>query len=119
MILNRFSRSLEVLCASPLCERLLHIDAQAIDGKPFLFFIRADDLALFVESMDAAKSTSLISHVRFWFQSPHWPQEILCEALLVGTADGLVLIMQLCRPFVRRRLSRSMVHDDTRKSSQR
>ncbi|KAF9943870.1 hypothetical protein BGZ70_005341, partial [Mortierella alpina] len=48
IILNRFSRSLEVLYASPLCELLLHIDAQAIEGKPLLL-IRADDLVSFVE----------------------------------------------------------------------
>ncbi|CAO3573028.1 unnamed protein product [Mortierella alpina] len=119
MILNRFSRSLEVLYASPSCELLLHIDAQAIEGKPFLLFIRADDLASFVESMDIAKSTSIISHIRFWFQSPQWQQEIPCEALIIGTSDGLVLIMQLCRPFVRRRLIGSMGHDYTRKHSQR
>ncbi|KAF9983011.1 hypothetical protein BGZ75_005533 [Mortierella antarctica] len=75
----------------------------------------SDDLASFVENMDVAKSTNIISHIRFWFQSPHWPQEIPCEALLVGTSDGLVLIMQLCRPFVRRRLIGSMRHYDARK----
>ncbi|KAF9572151.1 hypothetical protein EC968_010237 [Mortierella alpina] len=93
--------------------------ATAIEGKPFLLFIRADDLASFVENMDVAKSTSLISHMRFWFQSPHWPQEIPCEAAVVGTADGLVLIMRLCRPFVRRRLIGSMGLYDARKHPQR
>ncbi|KAF9938394.1 hypothetical protein BGZ67_000236 [Mortierella alpina] len=115
VILNRFTRSLDVMYASPSCELLLHIDSQEIEGKPFLLFIRADDLASFVENMDVAKSTNIISHIRFWFQSPHWPQEIPCEALLVGTSDGLVLIMQLCRPFVRRRLIGSMRHYDARK----
>ncbi|CAO3573027.1 unnamed protein product [Mortierella alpina] len=119
MVLNRFSRSLEVLYASPSCEFLLHINAQVIEGKPFLLFIRADDLASFVESMDIAKSSGLISHIRFWFQSPHWPQEIPCEALLVGTSDGLVLVMQLCRPFVRRRFIGNIAHGYMRKESQR
>lgn len=104
MILNRYSQSLGVLYASPSCEHVLHIDAEAIVGKPFLLFIRADDLGAFVEQVGVAKSTSAITHMRFWFQSPNWPQEIPCEATLFSAADGLLVIMRRCRPFVRRRL---------------
>ncbi|KAF9273132.1 hypothetical protein BGZ68_001772, partial [Mortierella alpina] len=71
---------------------------------PFLLFIRADDLGSFVEQVDVAKSTAAITHMRFWFQSPNWPQEIPCEATLLSTVDGLVVVMRRCRPFVRRRL---------------
>ncbi|KAF9938266.1 hypothetical protein BGZ67_000352 [Mortierella alpina] len=104
MILNRYSRTLGVLYASPSCEHVLHIDAEAIAGKPFLLFIRADDLGAFVEQVQTAKSSSAIHHMRFWFQSPNWVQEIPCEAMLFSAADGLVVIMRQCRPFVRRRL---------------
>ncbi|KAF9955358.1 hypothetical protein BGZ72_003810 [Mortierella alpina] len=104
MILNRYCRTLGVLYASPSCEHVLHIDADAIVGKPFLLFIRADDLGAFVEQVGVAKSSSAITHMRFWFQSPNWPQEIPCEATLLSTGDGLVVIMRRCRPFVRRRL---------------
>ncbi|KAG0208454.1 hypothetical protein BGX28_000592 [Mortierella sp. GBA30] len=104
MILNRFSRALAVLYASPSCEFILHIDAEEIIGKPFLLFIRADDLTSFVEQVDLAKSTDAITHMRFWFQSPTWPQEIPCEAILFGSSDGLVIVMRRCRPFVRKRL---------------
>ncbi|CAO3573035.1 unnamed protein product [Mortierella alpina] len=104
MILNRYSRTLVVLYASPSCEHVLHIDSEAIVGKPFLLFIRADDLGAFVDQVDVAKSTSAITHMRFWFQSPNWPQEIPCEATLFSAADGLLVIMRRCRPFVRRRL---------------
>ncbi|KAF9938397.1 hypothetical protein BGZ67_000239 [Mortierella alpina] len=104
MILNRFSRTLGVMYASPLCEDVLHIDTEAIIGKPFLLFIRADDLGAFVEQVNEAKSNTAITHMRFWFQSPNWPQEIPCEATLFSAADGLVVILRRCRPFVRRRL---------------
>ncbi|KAF9987435.1 hypothetical protein BGZ75_000592 [Mortierella antarctica] len=104
MILNRYSRTLGVLYASPSCELVLRIDAEAIVGKPFLLFIRADDLGAFVEQVNVAKSTAAITHMRFWFQSPNWPQEIPCEATLFSSADGLVMIMRRCRPFVRRRM---------------
>ncbi|KAF9275283.1 hypothetical protein BGZ68_010896 [Mortierella alpina] len=104
MILNRYSRTLGVLYASPSCEHVLLIDSEAIVGKPFLLFIRADDLGSFVEQVQIAKSSSAITHMRFWFQSPNWSQEIPCEATLFSAADGLVVVMRRCRPFVRRRL---------------
>ncbi|KAF9955990.1 hypothetical protein BGZ70_010061 [Mortierella alpina] len=104
MILNRYSRALGVLYASPSCEQVLLIDSEAIVGKPFLLFIRADDLGSFVDQVQVAKSSTAITHMRFWFQSPNWVQEIPCEATLFSAADGLIVIMRRCRPFVRRRL---------------
>ncbi|KAF9572149.1 hypothetical protein EC968_010235 [Mortierella alpina] len=104
LILNRFSRSLGVMYASPSCESILHIDSEEIIGKPFLVFVRADDLASFVEHTDVAKSSSMITHIRFWFQSPYWPQEIPCEAMVLGSSDGLVVVMRRCAAFSRRRL---------------
>ncbi|KAF9938395.1 hypothetical protein BGZ67_000237 [Mortierella alpina] len=104
MILNRFSRALGVLYASPSCEFILHINAEEVVGNPFLCFIRADDLATFVEQVQIAKATNVITHMRFWFQSPNCAQEIPCEAMLFGTPDGMVVVMRRCRPFVRRRL---------------
>ncbi|KAF9927507.1 hypothetical protein BGZ67_007452 [Mortierella alpina] len=103
MILNRYTRALGVLYASPLCERVLHIDAEEIAGKPFLLFIRADDMAAFVELTNVAKSTNSITHMRFWFQSPIRPQEIPCEATMFSSLDGLVMIMRRCNGFFKRR----------------
>ncbi|KAK3808030.1 MAG: hypothetical protein JOS17DRAFT_692015, partial [Linnemannia elongata] len=68
MILNRFSRNLGVMYASPSCELILQVDPEEIIGKPFLLFIRADDLAAFVEQADIAKSSTVMTHMRFWFQ---------------------------------------------------
>ncbi|KAF8937279.1 hypothetical protein EDD21DRAFT_389774 [Dissophora ornata] len=102
MILNRFSRNLTVMYASSACERVFHIDSEQIIGKPILLFIRADDLSSFVEQVDMVKSTTAITHMRFWFQSPNWPQEIPCEAMLFGSPDGMVAVMRRCRPFVRK-----------------
>ncbi|CAO3568687.1 unnamed protein product [Mortierella alpina] len=76
----------------------------------FYCSFRADDLASFVEQVELAKSSNVISHMRFCFQSPNWPQEIPCEALVLGTADGLVFVLQRCRSFVRKRLVASMEH---------
>ncbi|CAO3566387.1 unnamed protein product [Mortierella alpina] len=104
MILNRYSRALDILYASPSCELVLLIDSEAIVGKPFLLFIRADDLGSFVDQVQVAKSSNAITHMRFWFQSPNWAQEIPCEATVFGATDGLIVIMRQCRPFVRRRL---------------
>lgn len=104
MILNRFSRALGVLYASPSCEFILHINAEEVVGNPFLFFIRADDLASFVEQVQIAKASNVITHMRFWFQSPNYAEEIPCEAMLFGTPDGMVVVMRRCLPFVRRRL---------------
>ncbi len=108
MIVNRFTRNLSVLYASPSCKLILFVDAEAIEGKPLLLFIRADDLASFVEQVELAKSSNVISHLRFWFQSPNWPHEIPCEAMVLGTADGLVFVLQRCKSFVRKRLVVSM-----------
>ncbi|KAF9959406.1 hypothetical protein BGZ70_008860 [Mortierella alpina] len=103
MILNRYSRSLGVLYASPLCDHVLHIESEEIVGKPFLLFIRADDMASFVEQANVAKSSNFITHMRFWFQSPIRPQEIPCEATLFASSDGLVMIMRRCNTFFKRR----------------
>ncbi|KAG0311703.1 hypothetical protein BGZ99_009979, partial [Dissophora globulifera] len=65
MILNRFSRNLNVMYASSACERVFHIDSEEIVGKPILLFIRADDIASFVEQMDMVKSSAAITHMRF------------------------------------------------------
>ncbi|KAF9983013.1 hypothetical protein BGZ75_005535, partial [Mortierella antarctica] len=94
LILNRFSRNLGVMYASPSCESILHIDSEEITGRPFLLYVRADDLASFVEQTDVAKSSNMIAHMRFWFQSPYWPQEIPCEAVVLGASDGLVMVMR-------------------------
>ncbi|KAG0202169.1 hypothetical protein BGX28_005250 [Mortierella sp. GBA30] len=110
MVLNRYTRGLGVMYASPLCEYVLQVDAEKIVGKPFLLFIRADDLASFVELVDLAKSSDTITHMRFWFQSPGSPQEIPCEAALIGASDGMVLIIRRCKRFVRRRRILDMEH---------
>ncbi|KAG0293274.1 hypothetical protein BGZ98_002248 [Dissophora globulifera] len=103
MILNRFSRNLIIMYASSACERIFHINPEHIVGKPILLFIRADDLAAFVEQMDTVKTSAAITHMRFWFQSPRLPQEIPCEAVIFASADGIVAVMRRCRPFVRKR----------------
>ncbi|KAF9152702.1 hypothetical protein BG015_004838 [Linnemannia schmuckeri] len=94
MILNRFSRNLGVMYASPSCEIILQVNPEEIVGKPFLLFIRADDLAAFVEQADIAKSSTVMTHMRFWFQSPNCPHEIPIEAMLFGCADGMVAILR-------------------------
>ncbi|KAI7823385.1 hypothetical protein BC939DRAFT_493125 [Gamsiella multidivaricata] len=104
MILNRFSRSLLIMYASPACELIFHLDPEQIVGKPILLFIRADDLGSFVEQVDMVKSSSAITHMRFWFQSPNWPQEIPCEAMLFGAVDGMVAVLRRCKPFIRKRM---------------
>ncbi|KAG0311110.1 hypothetical protein BGZ99_010369 [Dissophora globulifera] len=103
MILNRFSRNSIIMYASSACERVFHIDPDHIVGKPILLFIRADDLASFVEQMDTIKVSTAVSYMRFWFQSPKLRQEIPCEVMLFGAADGIVAVMRRCRPFVRKR----------------
>ncbi|KAG0367605.1 hypothetical protein BGZ54_003604 [Gamsiella multidivaricata] len=104
MLLNRFSRGLLVMYASPAAEIAIHMSPEQIIGKPILLFIRADDLGSFVEQMDMVKSSSAIMHMRFWFQSPNWPREIPCEAMLFGAVDGMVMGLRRCKPFVRKLL---------------
>ncbi|KAF9286380.1 hypothetical protein BGZ68_002951 [Mortierella alpina] len=104
MILNRFSRNLGIMYASPSCELIFKLEPEEIVGRPFLLFIRSDDLATFVEQVDLAKSTNAVTHMRFWFQSPHCLREIPCEAMLFGAADGMIAIIRRCKPFVRRHL---------------
>ncbi|KAF9100885.1 hypothetical protein BGX29_006164 [Mortierella sp. GBA35] len=102
MILNRFSRNLGIMYASPSCQMIFKIDPDKAIGKPLLVFLRADDLAGFVEQAELAKSSNVVTHMRFWFQSPNCRQEIPCEAMLFGAADGLVAVLRRCRPFMRR-----------------
>lgn len=110
MILNRFSRNLGVMYASPSCEFILQVDPEEIVGKPFLLFIRADDLAAFVEQADMAKTSTVMTHMRFWFQSPNCPHEIPIEAMMFGCADGMVAILRQSRPFTRKHLIGSTEH---------
>ncbi|KAF9094515.1 hypothetical protein BGX27_001410 [Mortierella sp. AM989] len=88
--------------ASPSCELIFGIDPDDLLGKPLLLYIRADDLASFVEQGDMVKSTAGVVHMRFWFQSPNCRQEIPIEATLIGTSDALVLILRKCLPFKRK-----------------
>ncbi|KAG0342016.1 hypothetical protein BG004_005782 [Podila humilis] len=104
MILNRFSRNLGIMYASPSCQIIFGIQPDQIVGKPFLLFIRADDLAAFVEQVDMAKASNVVTHMRFWFQSPSHQQEIPCEAMLFGAADGMIAILRKCKPFFRKQL---------------
>ncbi|KAF9302146.1 hypothetical protein BGZ74_005741 [Mortierella antarctica] len=104
MILNRFSRSLGIMYASPSCHIIFGVEPDQIVGKPFLLFIRADDLASFVEQVDLAKASNIVTHMRFWFQSPKHRQEIPCEAMLFGAADGMIAILRRCKPFFRKQL---------------
>ncbi|KAG0288573.1 hypothetical protein BGZ98_004209, partial [Dissophora globulifera] len=113
MILNRFSRNLIIMYASSACERVFHIDPDHIVGKPILLFIRADDLASFVEQMDMIKASPAVAYMRFWFQSPRLRQEVPCEVMLFGAVDGIVAVMRRCRPFVRKRFIVSGDHYQT------
>ncbi|KAF9924514.1 hypothetical protein BGZ65_008263 [Modicella reniformis] len=101
MLLNRFTRNLAIMYASPSCEMILKIDPELIVGKPFLLFIRSDDLTTFVEQVDLAKSSTVVTHMRFYFQSPNFQQEVPCEAMLFGAADAMIAIMRRCKPFIR------------------
>ncbi|KAF9400277.1 hypothetical protein BGX21_004633 [Mortierella sp. AD011] len=102
LFLNRFTRNLCIMYASPSCELVLNIDPDDLLGKPLLLFIRADDLASFVEQSDSAKTTSTMRHLRFWFQSPNYHQEIPLEAIFLGAADALIIIFRRCLPFRRK-----------------
>ncbi|KAK3825265.1 MAG: hypothetical protein J3Q66DRAFT_420192 [Benniella sp.] len=120
LILNRFARSLTVMYASSACEKVFHVHPDDITGKPILLFIRADDLASFVEQVDVIKRSASILQIRFWFQSPKWPREIPCEAVILGTDDGIVAIVRRCRPFVRKHFieSKEQYETHSRGSSQ-
>ncbi|KAI8357482.1 hypothetical protein B0O80DRAFT_289535 [Mortierella sp. GBAus27b] len=104
LILNRFTRNLVVMYASAGCEKVFNIDPDDLTGKPILLYIRADDLATFVEQVDIIKGSTVISQMRFWFQSPTRRREIPCEAIIFGASDGIVAVIRRCRPFVRKHL---------------
>ncbi|KAF9997499.1 hypothetical protein BGZ79_008806 [Entomortierella chlamydospora] len=94
-----------ISCFSVMYEEddsILNIDPDDLLGKPLLLFIRADDLASFVEQSDSAKTTSTMRHLRFWFQSPNCRQEIPLEAIFLGAADALIIIFRRCLPFRRK-----------------
>ncbi|KAI8349014.1 hypothetical protein B0O80DRAFT_174047 [Mortierella sp. GBAus27b] len=103
LIINRYTRDLTIMYASSACERILHVDPDEITGKPVLLYIRSDDMGPFVEQVDVVKESTTVSLIRFWFQSPNWPQEIPCEGIIVGTTDGIVAVVRRCNPFVRKR----------------
>ncbi|KAG0324410.1 hypothetical protein BGZ99_001878 [Dissophora globulifera] len=104
VLLNRFTRGLGIMYASPSCEMIFQFDPETVIGKPFLLFVRADDLGTFMEQVDIAKSTTAITHMRFHFQSPQCRQEIPCEIMLFGAADGMIAILRRSKPFTRRQL---------------
>ncbi|KAI8358110.1 hypothetical protein B0O80DRAFT_495885 [Mortierella sp. GBAus27b] len=102
LIINRYTRGLTIMYASSACEKVLHVDPDDITGKPILLYVRSDDLAPFVEQVDLAKTTTTISQMRFWFQSPNTRQPIPCEAVIIGTSDGIMALIRKCKPFVRK-----------------
>ncbi|KAK3825187.1 MAG: hypothetical protein J3Q66DRAFT_327178 [Benniella sp.] len=102
LILNRFTRNLSVMYASSACEMVFNVDPDEITGKPILLYIRSDDLASFVSQVDMARASTVITQIRFWFQSPNQRWEIPCEAIIIGAADGIVAVVRRCRPFVRK-----------------
>ncbi|KAF8977610.1 hypothetical protein BGZ46_007254 [Entomortierella lignicola] len=103
-ILNRYTRNLVILYASSACDRLLHVDPDEITGKPFLLFIRSDDLAPFVDQMTIVKGTTAVVHMRFWFQPPNLWHETPLEAIFTGSVDGILVVMRRCKPFHRKQL---------------
>ncbi|KAG0224075.1 hypothetical protein BGX31_008217 [Mortierella sp. GBA43] len=117
LIINRFERSLTIIYASSPCEKVLHVDPDDITGKPILLYIRSDDLAPFVEQVNLIKATTTISQMRFWFQSPNWPHEIPCEAIVFGASDGIVAVIRRCKPFVRKHFITSMEYFESSSSS--
>ncbi|KAF9352920.1 hypothetical protein BGX26_009291 [Mortierella sp. AD094] len=102
LLLNRFTRNISIMYASPSCELIFNIDPDDLLSKPLLLYIRADDLANFAEQMDQAKSSAALRHIRFWFQSPNCPEEIPCEAMLYGASDAMVMILRKYLPFKRK-----------------
>ncbi|KAF9093819.1 hypothetical protein BGX27_001554 [Mortierella sp. AM989] len=102
LILNRFTMNLIVMHASSACQMVFNVDPDDITGKPFLVYLRSDDLAPFVKQMYVVKGTTAIVDMRFWFQSPNQSQEIPCEAIFIGTGDGILVIVRKCKPFFRR-----------------
>ncbi|KAF8936682.1 hypothetical protein BGZ58_003868, partial [Dissophora ornata] len=58
----------------------------------------------FVEQVELAKSSTVVTHMRFYFQSPNCRQEIPCEAMLFGAADAMIVILRRCKPFIRKQL---------------
>ncbi|KAF9366730.1 hypothetical protein BGX34_009570 [Mortierella sp. NVP85] len=114
LILNRFTRNITVMYASSACEKVFHVDPDDITGKPILLYIRADDLAPFVEQVNLIKASTSISQMRFWFQSPNRPREIPCEAIIFGAADGIVAVVRRCKPFIRKHLIGSREQYETR-----
>ncbi|KAF9996514.1 hypothetical protein BGZ79_009744 [Entomortierella chlamydospora] len=102
LILNRYTRNLIVMYASAACEEIFNIDPDDFTGKPLLLFLRADDLAPFVEQMDIVKGTTAIVNMRFWFQSPTLSRGIPCEAIFIGADDGILVVVRRCKPFIRK-----------------
>ncbi|KAF9433309.1 hypothetical protein BGZ76_009628 [Entomortierella beljakovae] len=118
-VMNRFTRNLIIMYASPATELLFNIESAQLIGKPVLLFVRADDLASFVEQVDVVKASSAIMHMRFWFQSPNLSDEIPCEAMLIGSSDGLAAVVRRCKPFVRKRLIKNDNHFRTTENGSR
>ncbi|KAG0004022.1 hypothetical protein BGZ80_001712 [Entomortierella chlamydospora] len=102
LLLNRYTRSLIVMYASAVCDKVLHIDPDKIIGKSILLFIRSDDLGLFVEQLDIVKRESSIINMRLCFQSPNLLNEVPCEAVFVGARDAVIAVIRRYKPFVRK-----------------
>ncbi|KAF9171253.1 hypothetical protein BGX21_007534 [Mortierella sp. AD011] len=102
LLLNRYTRSLIVMYASAVCDKVLHIDPDKITGKSILLLIRSDDLGLFVEQLDIVKRESSIINMRLCFQSPNLLNEIPCEAVFVGARDAVIAVIRRYKPFVRK-----------------
>jgi hypothetical protein len=103
LVIERHTSSSMITYASSACRLLFNIESDQIEGKSLFQFIRADEMMEFAKHISTSDSSGTIVHLRFWFQSPSLPYDVPLEAVLMGSTDGIVLVMKKCKPFGRRK----------------
>lgn len=85
LILNRFTRTLNVMFATNAVSSILGVPADQIQGKSFYECIQENCLQDAVRCLESAKANDSIAYLRFWYRDPRREEDFDDE----GAIDGI------------------------------
>jgi PAS domain S-box-containing protein len=96
LILNRFTKALNIVYASRLITDLVGITPNNALGRSFYEFVSERDLVILESQMDIAKEDDMVVRLRFdWLIDREKGVSEPIEAITSSTDDGLVVVLRL------------------------
>ncbi|KAH7302869.1 hypothetical protein B0I35DRAFT_214556 [Stachybotrys elegans] len=76
LILNRFTRSLNIMFSTEAASSILGLTSEDMLGKSFYDCIQENCLGDAVKCLESAKANDSIAYLRFWFKDPRTEEDI-------------------------------------------